>query len=213
DRTGTRPEQRDPAGPTPALVRARVLARPPAGQLPADALGHREGGEQPVVPPQPGMFLPVRADHPHLDAHARKAAGGQAVVHPLGERLGGEHHGLGQLGRRIEGNADRQVGRGRAAGGRGPRPRASRCAAPPGTPNLFTARLAGSRAKSPSVTMPSRGRSSVSSSLSSALTGYGARNSRACPGGTTVAEPGAAARAASRAADSPPATPARPATP
>src|SRR5262249_56212338 len=58
DLIGHQPEQRDPAGPNPALVRARVLARPPAGQLPADALGHREGGEQPVVPPQPAMFLP-----------------------------------------------------------------------------------------------------------------------------------------------------------
>ncbi len=90
---------------------------------------------------------------------------------------------------------------------------------PPGVPNRFTAWPAGSPANSPSVAMPSRGSSSAISApssrsssaisaLPSTLTGYGARNSRACPGGTIVAVPGAAAWAASRAANSPSAMPA-----
>ena len=80
-----------------------------AVELPADPVGDRGGGQEPVVPPQPAAFPPVGPGGPHLHADARQPAGGQAIVHPLGQRLGREHHGLGQCFRRVELAGHRQV--------------------------------------------------------------------------------------------------------
>jgi hypothetical protein len=112
---GNQPQQRDPADPDPRVTGDR---RPPAGQLPPHPLGHRQRGQQAVVPPQPGDLLPVLANHLDLDPHAGQSPVGQAGVHPLGERLGGEHRRLGLLGRRVERHGNGQVDRGRARGQR-----------------------------------------------------------------------------------------------
>ena len=82
--------------------------------------------------------------------------------------------------------ADRSACGGRGISGRGSRPRASRCACAPAVPNRLAASAAGSRAKSPSVQIPSRGSKLLSSGTSSTLTGYVARNAGVPPGGTTI---------------------------
>ncbi len=108
---------------------------------------------------------------------------------------------------------DREASGGRGISGRGSRPRASRCACAPAAPNRLAASAAGSRAKSPSVQIPSRGRRLLSSGTSSTLTGYVARNAGVPPGGTIIPTglgwdiSGGAAWAASWAANRPSATP------
>ena len=82
--------------------------------------------------------------------------------------------------------ADRSACGGRGISGRGSRPRASRCACAPAAPNRLAASAAGSRAKSPSVQIPSRGSKLLSSGTSSTLTGYVARNAGVPPGGTII---------------------------
>jgi hypothetical protein len=126
---------------------------------------------------------------------------------------------------------DRSSAGGRTASGREPRPRDSRCKVSPAAPNRLATSLAGSVARSPSVRRPSL----VSSAIRSwsarpwparALTGCPARNSAVRPGGMTrTGSPSAgSARAgpasagltpaeASRAANSPSATPTRACTP
>ena len=49
----------------------------PACELPADALGHRQGGQQPVVPPQPRVFPCLFGrGASHLHPHAGQPVGG-----------------------------------------------------------------------------------------------------------------------------------------
>jgi len=102
---------------------------------------------------------------------------------------------------------DRSAGGGRVASGRESRPRASRCAYSPGSPNLLATSWTGSAAKSPSVRKPSRFSSAIRSWAARSwsartLTGWAARNFAVPPGGTVVPS-----RAASSAANSPSATP------
>ena len=97
---------------------------------------------------------------------------------------------------------DRSAGGGQVASGREPRPRASRCAYSPGSPNLLATSWTGSAAKSPSVPSPSRLSSAARSWSARTLTGWAARNLAVPPGGTAVPS-----RAASSAANSPSATP------
>ena len=87
---------------------------PPAVQLPADPVRDSGRRQQPVVPPQPAAFLSVRPGDPHLHADTGQPAGGEAGVQLLGERLGREHHGLGQRFRRVEFPGHGQVVSGRA---------------------------------------------------------------------------------------------------
>jgi hypothetical protein len=75
---------------------------PPAVELPADPVGQGGRGQQPVVPPEPAALPAVGRDGPDLDPDAGQPAGREAFVHPLGERLGREHHRLGQRFRRVE---------------------------------------------------------------------------------------------------------------
>ena len=106
---GDQPQQRDPG-----------RAVPPAVELPAHALGHRQRGQQPVVPPQPAELASVLAAHLHLNPDAGKTRGRQPVVHLIGECLGREDHRLGLPGRRVELLPHGQVG------GRRPRDQRSR---------------------------------------------------------------------------------------
>jgi hypothetical protein len=102
---------------------------------------------------------------------------------------------------------DRSAGGGRVASGRESRPRASRCAYSPASPNLLATSRTGSAAKSPSVPRPSRFSRAVrswadGSRSARTLTGRTARNLAVRPGGTVVPS-----RAARSAANSPSATP------
>ena len=54
------------------------------------------------MPPEPGNVPPVRTCCLHLYPDAGQPAGGEAGLHPPGERLRGEHHRLGLAGWRIE---------------------------------------------------------------------------------------------------------------
>ena len=96
---------------------------------------------------------------------------------------------------------DRSAGGGRVVSGRGSRPRASRCAPSPASPNLLATSRTGNAAKSPSVRRPSRFSSAARSWTAGSwtarmLTGWAARNLAAPPGGT--ARPSRAARSAAK---------------
>jgi hypothetical protein len=102
---------------------------------------------------------------------------------------------------------DRSGGGGRVASGRKSRPRASRWAPSPASPNLLATSRTGSAAKSPSVRKPSRTSSAARSFPAGSrpartLTGWAARNRTVPPGGTVWPS-----RAARSAANSPSATP------
>jgi len=90
----------------------------PAVELPADPFGDGGRGQQSVVPPPPGALLTVRPDGRDLYADAGQAAGGEAVVEPFRQRLGGEYHRLGPRLRRVE-----LAGHGQVRGRRGGRQR------------------------------------------------------------------------------------------
>ncbi|HWN01317.1 MAG TPA: hypothetical protein VNO54_30060 [Streptosporangiaceae bacterium] len=103
--------------------------------------------------------------------------------------------------------ADRSAGGGRVASGRQSRPRASRWAPSPASPNLLATSRTGSAAKSPIVRKPSRTSSAARSwpagpRPARTLTGWAARNRAVPPGGTVWPS-----RAARSAANSPSATP------
>ena len=111
---------------------------------------------------------------------------------------------------------DRSAGGGRVVSGRGSRPRASRCAPSPASPNLLATSRTGNAAKSPSVRRPSRFSSAIRSRAAGSrsartLTGWAARNLAAPPGGT--ARPSQPSRAARSAAKNPSATPILPCSP
>ena len=108
---------------------------------------------------------------------------------------------------------DRSAGGGRVASGRESRPRASRCAPSPASPNLLATSRTGNAAKSPSVRRPSRFSRATRSwpagfRAARTLTGWAARNLAAPPGGT--ARPSRAARSAAK---NPSATPILPSSP
>jgi hypothetical protein len=86
-----------------------------AVELPADPVGDRGRGQQPVVPPPPAALPSVCPGGGDLHPDAGQPAGGQAVVQPPGQRLGREHHRLGARFRRVELLDHGQV-RGRRAG-------------------------------------------------------------------------------------------------
>ena len=205
--------RRRPAGPRRAIVRR---GRRAAVELPADPVGDRGRGQQPVVPPQPAALPPVRPGAPDLHPDAGQPAGGQAVMQPLGQRLGREHHRLGPRFRRVELLGHGQVG-GRRAGRQRPGVQAA------GQPVRALPRVAepaghvaaGSAAKSPSVPRPSR--------FSSAARSWASRPGPGRPGRSPAGRPGTSpprpaarpvpSRAARSAANSPSATPTWPATP
>ncbi|HMH94609.1 MAG TPA: hypothetical protein VK586_26430, partial [Streptosporangiaceae bacterium] len=95
-----------------AIVRR---GRRAAVELPADPVGDRGRGQQPVVPPPPAALPSVCPGGGDLHPDAGQPAGGQAVVQPSGQRLGREHHRLGARFRRVELLDHGQV-RGRRAG-------------------------------------------------------------------------------------------------
>ncbi len=88
----------------------------PGGELPADPFGHRERGQLTVVPPQPLLRGAVRELDRDREPYTGEALGGQALVHPVREALGGEDDLVGLRGGWIEGRAHGQIG-GRRAGG------------------------------------------------------------------------------------------------
>ena len=98
-----------------AAARHRPRGRRAAVELPADPVGDRGRGQQPVVPPPPAALPPVRPGGADLHPDAGQPAGGQAVVQQPGQRLGREHHRLGARFRRVELLDHGQV-RGRRAG-------------------------------------------------------------------------------------------------
>jgi hypothetical protein len=86
-----------------------------AVELPANPVGDRGRGQQPVVPPPPAALPSVRPGGDDLHPDAGQPADGQAVVQPPGQRLGREHQRLGARFRRVELLDHGQV-RGRRAG-------------------------------------------------------------------------------------------------
>ena len=163
------------------------------------------------------LLLSRPSAQPARDLHpdAGQPAGGQAVVQPSGQRLGREHHRLGPRFRRVELAAPRTgpraAGGSRAAGspGRGPAgartpPRRRTCWPRRGRAARRNPRACPGPAAPAALSGPGR----IRSWSARTLTGWAARNLAVPPGGTVVPS-----RAARSAANSPSATPARPATP
>ena len=104
-----------------------------------------------------GCFPAVREGDLHPQPDAGQPAGGEPGVHSSASALAANTTGSAWPRAARTPRRRRGPGGGRGTERTGSRPRASRCASTPAAPNRLAASAAGSRAKSPSVRMPSRG--------------------------------------------------------